>query len=84
MTSMSLINVMFIERMSFNLKLLMKKYILRLVFELIVEHSNFYNFSAKTIIFKVKILLESSLGQSISNVILSELQLSKSAIFLSP
>jgi hypothetical protein len=46
---------MFIEKMFMNHKLQIRKYTLNLVLERIEEHSNSYNFCAKTIILMVKI-----------------------------
>jgi len=55
---MIFLSVMCIVRMFSNLKQLMKKYTPKLVFVHTAEPLNFYNYFAKTTIFKVKILLE--------------------------
>ena len=60
MIFMIYIENMFYVKMYFNLLLLMKKFIIRNAWLLIEELLNFYNYSAKTIIFKVKILLENN------------------------
>lgn len=60
MIFMIYIENMFYVKMYLNLLLLIKKFIIKNVWLLIEELLNFYNYSAKTIIFKVKILLENN------------------------
>ena len=60
MIFMIYIENMFYVKMYFNLLLLMKKFIIKNVWLLIEELLNFYNYYAKTIIFKVKTLLENN------------------------